>query len=453
MKFARSCSACVRSARVAYPAPRVALAAARGVHAFAPSPALSKKQQTRSADAFEEEFEEDEIDDVDAELERQPGAGGEVGVAQSRTAAHEATVARLDEVLGQPAYLLDSRPPSNKLLTNLFATTDSTTLAGSLELLKAWRKKGLGIPNDKAVKLLLARLAAWDGPDARRAMGVIADRTSYGVEVRRIEDLYPLFKEWSKSRAKLEREAERQQPEDRVDVADVVAIQSDLCHDLLTLAEQHAPESVAVDAFGHLATLATTLEAHAVRPSPVSHARVARLIEHLERLGEDYIVQEVKAKFGRKWRYVARYRGMRVVDGMRKGNHAELEWFAHLAESLVVASRSPWARGKTQESSEQDLEAQNDQHLDQLHSKIAALRGVTTDIYNDSRGQNTLLDSTGSSFDSFKTSLSNTSTRFARSVQSGKGGARIQLGIVAAFVLLFVLYKLSSRSGGASAGP
>ncbi|GAA5989983.1 hypothetical protein JCM5350_002356 [Sporobolomyces pararoseus] len=101
---------------------------------------------------------------------------------------------------------------------------------------------------------------------------------------------------------------------------------------------------------------------------------------------------------------------------------------------------------KQGESSERDLESQNDQHLDQLHSKIAALRGVTTDIYNDSRGQNSLLDSTGNSFDSFKTSLTNTSTRFARSVQSGKGNARIQLGIIGGFVMLFVLWKLF-RSG------
>ncbi|CEQ39421.1 SPOSA6832_00941, partial [Sporobolomyces salmonicolor] len=138
-----------------------------------------------------------------------------------------------------------------------------------------------------------------------------------------------------------------------------------------------------------------------------------------------------------------------------------------------------WSRGKTQESSEQDLEAQNDQHLNDLHTKIAALRGgicqaserqpephradylarssspgprvaqqVTNDIYQDSRGQNTLLDGTSNAFDSFKVSLSNTSTRFARSVQSGKGGARIQLGIVGAFVLLFVLYKLFSGRGG-----
>ncbi|GAA5995538.1 uncharacterized protein JCM10292_005238 [Rhodotorula paludigena] len=106
---------------------------------------------------------------------------------------------------------------------------------------------------------------------------------------------------------------------------------------------------------------------------------------------------------------------------------------------------SGYGRVKTQESSEQDLEAQNDQHLNELHSKIAALRGVTTDIYQDSRNQNSLLDTTSGAFDSFKTSLSNTSTRFARSVQSGKGGARIQLGIVLGFVFLFLLYKVGTR--------
>lgn len=164
--------------------------------------------------------------------------------------------------------------------------------------------------------------------------------------------------------------------------------------------------------------------------------------------------------------------------------------------------RSGYARGK-QQSSEQDLENQNDDQLSSLGAKISALRGVrspapprsrrrliadlgcecvqvTQDIYDDSRGQNSLLDGTvcpahqprlhslhaltpgrsnpttihsdpcvrqSNAFDSFKTSLGNTSTRFARSVQSGKGGARIQLGIVAAFVLLFLLYKVSpSRS-------
>ncbi|GAA5921143.1 hypothetical protein JCM3775_004108 [Rhodotorula graminis] len=111
---------------------------------------------------------------------------------------------------------------------------------------------------------------------------------------------------------------------------------------------------------------------------------------------------------------------------------------------------SGWGRGKTtQQSSEVDLESQNDQHLNDLHSKISALRGVTSDIYQDSRAQNSLLDGTSNAFDSFKTSLSNTSSRFARSVQTGSGAGRIQLGIVAGFVALFLLYKVATRGGSA----
>lgn len=50
-------------------------------------------------------------------------------------------------------------------------------------------------------------------------------------------------------------------------------------------------------------------------------------------------------------------------------------------------------------------------------------------------------------FDSFKTSLGNTSTRFARSVASGKGNARLQLGIVLGFVFLFLVFKVFGGSG------
>ncbi|KAM0746162.1 hypothetical protein T439DRAFT_360491 [Meredithblackwellia eburnea MCA 4105] len=106
-----------------------------------------------------------------------------------------------------------------------------------------------------------------------------------------------------------------------------------------------------------------------------------------------------------------------------------------------------WARGgkssAADDAQQSNLESQNDQHLNELHSKLQALRGVTTDIYRDSQGQNALLDGTSSAFDSFKTSLSSTSSRFARSVQSGHGQARLQLGIVLAFVALFLLYKIA----------
>ncbi|KAK4052835.1 hypothetical protein OIV83_002122 [Microbotryomycetes sp. JL201] len=121
---------------------------------------------------------------------------------------------------------------------------------------------------------------------------------------------------------------------------------------------------------------------------------------------------------------------------------------------------SSWSRGgvgsssaahKASDAQQSELEAQNDEHLNQLHSKLQALRGVTTDIYRDSQNQNSLLDGTSQTFDQFKTQLSNTSTRFVRSVQSGKGNGRIQLGIIIAAVCLFLLFKMFS--GGPALPP
>ncbi|KAM0786943.1 hypothetical protein ACM66B_002364 [Microbotryomycetes sp. NB124-2] len=115
------------------------------------------------------------------------------------------------------------------------------------------------------------------------------------------------------------------------------------------------------------------------------------------------------------------------------------------------ASSSSSAAHKASDAQQSQLEAQNDEHLNELHSKLQALRGVTTDIYRDSQNQNTLLDGTSQTFDQFKTQLSNTSTRFVRSVQSGKGNGRIQLGIIVGAVCLFLLYKLFA--GGPSKAP
>jgi len=61
-----------------------------------------------------------------------------------------------------------------------------------------------------------------------------------------------------------------------------------------------------------------------------------------------------------------------------------------------------------------NLENQNDQRLDELHSKIRTLRGVTTDIYDDVERQNLTLDETSNSFSSFGTSLAQSSQRAAR---------------------------------------
>ncbi|GAA6009699.1 hypothetical protein JCM10207_004160 [Rhodosporidiobolus poonsookiae] len=119
---------------------------------------------------------------------------------------------------------------------------------------------------------------------------------------------------------------------------------------------------------------------------------------------------------------------------------------------LLIASS--WSRGKAQASTEQDLEAGNDDQLNQLHSKISQIRGVTQDIYSDSRTQNSLLDGTSNAFDSFKTALSNTSSRFTRVVQNRQGQVNYTLVIPAAVVVLFFTYKLLfSGRGGADVAP
>ncbi|CCA73343.1 related to Bet1-like protein-Laccaria bicolor [Serendipita indica DSM 11827] len=59
-------------------------------------------------------------------------------------------------------------------------------------------------------------------------------------------------------------------------------------------------------------------------------------------------------------------------------------------------------------------ESQNDQRLDELHSKIRTLRGVTTDIHDDVERQNLMLDDTSNSFTAFASSLSQSTRNFTR---------------------------------------
>merc|ERR1712093_63430 len=87
------------------------------------------------------------------------------------------------------------------------------------------------------------------------------------------------------------------------------------------------------------------------------------------------------------------------------------------------------------------LEAQNDAQLDELHSKIRSLHAVTIDIHNDSRGQNSMLDHTGSSFDSFTSSLSNSATRLGRHISNKQSQSRTIAYVCGGVVLLYISYK------------
>ncbi|EPQ51253.1 hypothetical protein GLOTRDRAFT_118022 [Gloeophyllum trabeum ATCC 11539] len=73
---------------------------------------------------------------------------------------------------------------------------------------------------------------------------------------------------------------------------------------------------------------------------------------------------------------------------------------------------------------EDTYEAQNDQRLDELHSKIRTLRGVTTDIHDDVERQNLMLDDTSNAFSSFGSSLADSGRRAAHAFGLGSGGVK-----------------------------
>ncbi|KAI0074497.1 Bet1-like protein [Panus rudis PR-1116 ss-1] len=75
-------------------------------------------------------------------------------------------------------------------------------------------------------------------------------------------------------------------------------------------------------------------------------------------------------------------------------------------------------------STEDTYELQNDERLEDLHSKLRTLRGVTTDIYEDVESQNSTLDHTRDTFSSFGSSLADSSRRAANAFGIGKNGVK-----------------------------
>ncbi|KAH7890536.1 hypothetical protein F5I97DRAFT_40500 [Phlebopus sp. FC_14] len=96
-------------------------------------------------------------------------------------------------------------------------------------------------------------------------------------------------------------------------------------------------------------------------------------------------------------------------------------------------------------STEETYETQNDQRLDELHSKIRTLRGVTADIYDDAERQNLTLDDTNNTFSSLSSSLSHSSRRAAQAFGlSGVGAVRqtrIIMYTIGAFLALWIVWK------------
>ncbi|KAL8736738.1 MAG: hypothetical protein Q9166_000104 [cf. Caloplaca sp. 2 TL-2023] len=97
-----------------------------------------------------------------------------------------------------------------------------------------------------------------------------------------------------------------------------------------------------------------------------------------------------------------------------------------------------------------ERERQNNSRLDELSSKVSALRGITVDIYDNARNQD-VLDSSNEVFSSMTTSVKGSAGRLGRMAQSGNKVAILKLAgmIVGVVVVLWwVLGWLLFRKKG-----
>ncbi|KAL8632595.1 hypothetical protein Q9189_001599 [Teloschistes chrysophthalmus] len=100
-----------------------------------------------------------------------------------------------------------------------------------------------------------------------------------------------------------------------------------------------------------------------------------------------------------------------------------------------------------------ERERQNNSRLDELSSKITALRGVTIDIYDNARNQD-VLDNTNEVFSTMTTSIKGSAGRLGRMAQSGNKIAILKLAgmIVGVVVVLYWvlgwLFRRKSVEGG-----
>ncbi|KAI4134554.1 MAG: hypothetical protein LQ347_001429 [Umbilicaria vellea] len=81
---------------------------------------------------------------------------------------------------------------------------------------------------------------------------------------------------------------------------------------------------------------------------------------------------------------------------------------------------------------------QNNSRLDELASKVSALRGVTVDIYDNARSHE-VIDNTNEVFSSMSSSIKGSAGRLGRMAQAGNKVAILKLAamIVGAVVLLW----------------
>ncbi|GAA5911280.1 hypothetical protein JCM8208_004317 [Rhodotorula glutinis] len=339
--LSRVCNSCVRSARqLVRP---TALPAARSApRAFSAAAPALKKASKQVQEEFDDEFVEEEFDDFE---EDSPSASSPASETKDRGAQYAQALGNVQQALRR-AKKHDGRSylPSPSLVDHLVRTAEPSQLPEVLSLIAKWRAASLpALPNSIAT-LLVTRLVKLDVDQGQAAVEVLLNRDLFGVDVPvDLKALYPVFAKVSRPQAAAAAAGEGAEASDAP--APVVAAAApgayqflssspaDVAFALHGLAAQHAPASAPYDALVGLSTLAAAL-----RSGERSSPRVDELVKRVVAVGEDELVQQARG-MSRRWRDIVRMRARVVAEAMREEGHGEVEWFAHLAESLHAVAK------------------------------------------------------------------------------------------------------------------
>lgn len=365
--LSRVCTSCVRSARqlvrpaalpAARPAPRAFSAAAPGAPHLPPllvelsrarartqrpeltleSHTVFKKASKQVQEEFDDEFVEEEFDDFEEDVGSSPSASAPADQTKSRGALYAQALGNVQQALRR-AKKHDGRShlPSPSLVDHLVRAAEPSQLPEVLSLVAKWRSATLPALSASTAALLVKRLVQLEADQGQAAVEVLLNRDLFGVDVPAdLEALYPVFAKVSRPQAAAAAEGAK---------AAVVAAASpgayrfesrspaDVAFALHGLATQNAPTSAPHDALVSLSTLAAAL-----RSGERSSPRVDDLVRRVVAVGEDELVRQARA-MSRRWRDIVRMRARVVAEAMREEQHGEVEWFAHLAESLHAAAK------------------------------------------------------------------------------------------------------------------
>lgn len=286
-----------------------------------------KKQggaRQQAAEAFEEdEFVEDEFDDVDglspSAAESAPSSGrADAGLSQEERYAQR--LPTVLESLKGSRFALRSFTPSFRPVINLLSLTTPETVDSSLQVLAAWRSRGLPpFPADALIK----KLVKFD--QTSTLLALLQDRTKYGVELQEVRGLDSLFVQLSK--------IGQAQKED----VELVRPALEQAKQLVSIVKFSLPDSV--DPVGPVATLAPALLlANSPAATPADKEAAKALLAEARQFApeevETVVLDEVRSS---KVRKLLASRVLVIRKELEKlgGEEESLKWIKQVESGLA----------------------------------------------------------------------------------------------------------------------